>query len=141
MAAHGRLGGLAVKDSSTTSRNISSYLTSIDFSQSADTAEVTTFNSTGRAKIYVPGNKDATFSAEGIYDPVVDGYLNGIVGLTKAYSYYAATTAPASANYVRYTGSAICTGYSGPKAGIGDAVTFSCEFQNTGKITRSTASS
>lgn len=138
--AHGRIGGFSIRDSSSTWRNISSYLNSVDFSQAADTAEVTTFNTTGKAKVYVPGNKDATISADGKWDPTVDGYLNGILGLQKNYTYYSNTTSSANTNFVRYSGSAICTSYETATSVDGE-VTFSAEFQNTGRITRSTASS
>lgn len=46
---------------------LSNYLNSIDISRSADTAESTVFNSSG-FKSYVSGNKDATLSAEGLFD-------------------------------------------------------------------------
>ncbi len=138
--ASGRNGGFMLADGSTTKRNISSYLNSVDFSRAADTAEVTTFNTTQNAKVYLPGNKDASISFEGKFDPTVDGYLAGALNKVKAFTYYTNSTAPAVTTFVRYSGSCILTKYD-----IGtpndDAVSFSCDAQVTGAITRSTASS
>lgn len=138
--AHGHKAGFSVKDATTTWRNISQYLNSVDFPRTADTAEVTTFNTSTSSKAYVPGNKDATLSLEGKWDPTVDGYLSGILGKQRAFTYYPNTTSSVNTNFVRYSGNAICTAYN-PPASVDDAVSFSAEFQVTGTITRSTASS
>lgn len=45
--------------------DLSSYFSSVTASGTADTAEVTTFGLNSKA--YIPGNKDATVSAEGFY--------------------------------------------------------------------------
>ena len=136
---HGKLGGLMWADGSTTKRNISEFLTSIDFPRTADTAEVTTFNSTQDAKAYVAGLQDRTFSFEGKFDPVVDGYLDGAHNKSKPFTYYINSTST-GANFVRYSGNEILTGYD-IATSIDDAVTFSCEAQCSGAVTRSTASS
>lgn len=138
--ASGRNGGFMIADGTTTKRNISSYLKSVDFSRAADTAEVTTFNTTQNAKVYLPGHKDATISFEGNFDPTVDGYLNGALNKVKAFTYYANSTLSTVTTFVRYSGSCILTSYdiSTPSD---DANAFSCEAQVTGAITRSTASS
>lgn len=70
--------------------NMSNYLKSFEAPQSADTAETTVFNSSG-AKSYVPGNKDATLSGEGIFDAAnIDNTLKTALGSTtpKVWTYW-----------------------------------------------------
>ncbi len=66
------------------------YLNSFDPSLAADTAETTVFNSSNY-KSYLGGNKDATFSAEGLFDEDnMDSTLNTALGSTaaKVWSYW-----------------------------------------------------
>lgn len=61
-------------------RNITGYLNKIDSPYSADTAETSTFGSDN--KTYLAGMKDATLSAEGLYDGdvgAVDEQLNTVL--------------------------------------------------------------
>jgi len=60
--------------------NITGYLNKIDAPYTADTAETSVFGID--AKTYIPGMKDATLSAEGLYDgdtDAVDQLLSGIL--------------------------------------------------------------
>ncbi|MCK9601393.1 MAG: hypothetical protein M0R06_20295 [Sphaerochaeta sp.] len=135
---HSKISKFFIYDSSTTIRDISAYLTSIDFPQTADTAEVTAF-STGAtpSKDYVAGFKDATITIEGNWDATIDGYLEGIVGLDSTadrYHYYPESTA---AGKVHYSGPAILNSYN-PRSAVADAAKFTAGFQCKGYITRST---
>jgi len=136
----GRNGGLMLADGSTTKRNISSYLTSIDYANAGDSIDVTTFNSTQSAKTYVPGLRDRTISFDGFADPTCDGYLNGAFNKIKPFSYYASSTASTNTNFIRYSGNGILTKYDF-KTSVDGAVEFSGEIQITGSVVRSTASS
>jgi hypothetical protein len=127
---HGKNTVFKVDDSGGTLRTISAYVTSVDFPQTADTAETTAFGSTNKS--YVAGVKDATVSIEGIWDPTVDGYLYGIVGQTVSIEY---GPEGATALDKKYTCEAICTNYT-PPSSIDDAVKFSAEFQVSGAVTR-----
>lgn len=63
--------------------NITGYLNKIDAPYTADTAETTVFGID--AKTYIPGMKDATLSAEGLYDgdtDAVDQLLSNILAGT-----------------------------------------------------------
>lgn len=136
---HGKTAGYGLFDSSTTYRNITTYLTSISFPYSADTAEVTTFNTTNYTKAYVAGNKDGTISIEGKWDTTIDGYISGIVGLSKGFKYFPATTDANSTagDFINKNGNAICTSYN-VDSSIDDAVSWSAEFQVTGTVSRTT---
>jgi len=137
---HGKKTGFHVTDSSTTLRNITQFLNSVEISKTGDTAEVTTFNTTNATKAYLGGLKDATLSLEGKWDATVDGYLDGIVGLAKTYYLQVPSTDASAADFVQYTGTCIMTAYSGPAASVDDAVTFTADFQLSGSQVRTAGS-
>lgn len=124
--SHGKNSTFSIDNSGGSPTDITAYLTNIDFSQSVDTAEVSTMGNTSKA--YVAGLKDATISIEGKWDSTIDGILFGILGLTGTFAYV-----PYSG--VTYSGECICTSYN-PPSDIGDAVSFSAEFQITGNVGR-----
>ena len=135
----GRDGGLNIADNSSTLRNISAYLTNVGFPQSADTIEVATFGSSGNAKQYVIGLKDSTLSLEGIWDPTVDNYLNGILGATvsKTWHYFPNTTDKTQTDFIKYSGKGYLTSYE-LDTPVDGMVGFSGEIQVTGAVTRTT---
>lgn len=133
--SHGSRAALFLADSGGVSRDISAYLNSTGITQTVDTAEVTTLGDT--AKDYIPGLKDGTFPLEGKFDPTLDGYLSGIVGVNvtpRAFIYYPAGTATGQPTY---SGSAILTSYD-IGTSVDDAATVSGELQVTGGATRGT---
>ena len=130
---HGKSAHFEIADSGDASRDISAYCDTVDFPRTADTAETSTFGST--SKSYLAGLKDATISISGIWDPTVDGYLDGIVGLdSQAFIYGPAGN---TAGNIKYSGNCICTAYN-PPADLSKANTFSASFQITGDVTRGT---
>lgn len=130
---HGKSADFRIDDSGGTLRDISAYCDNVDFPQTADTAEVTTFGDS--SKEYVVGLKDSTISISGSWDATADGYLAGIVGgAAGSFQYGPAGT---TGGNIKYTGEAICTSYS-VTAPVGDKVSFSAEFQVTGAVTRGT---
>lgn len=132
---HGKNTVFSIDDSGGTLRNLSAYLDSIDFPQTVETADVTTFGDA--AKEYIVGLKDSTISISGSYDPgaTCDGYLAGIVGGAAGTFEYGPQGS--TGGFVKYTGEAILTSYQ-ITGSVGDKVTFSAEFQVTGAVTRTT---
>lgn len=129
---HGKQAVFKVDDSGGVLRDISTYINSVDMPKSADTAETSTFGSA--SKSYVPGLKDAQINIEGLWDPTVDGYLDGIVGKAASFEYGPAGSAGGS---IKYSGECICTSYN-PPTNLSDAAKFSASFQVTGDVTRGT---
>lgn len=129
---HGKDLVFSIDDSGGTLREITSYLTSVDFPRTVDTAETTVAGVS--SKTYVAGYKDATISLEGKYDPTVDGYLAGILGLTGSFEYGPAGD---TAGQIKYSGECICTEYNPPTSTDSEA-TWSASFQVTGDVTRGT---
>ena len=124
--SHGKDSTFTIDNSGGTPVDITAYIISVDFPISADTAEVSTMGDS--SKEYIAGLKDATISIEGKWDSTVDNTLYGIMGLTGTFSYV-----PYSG--VNYSGECIMTSYN-VNADIGDAVSFSAEFQVTGNVSR-----
>lgn len=140
MASHGRKAGFHIRQqSSTLATNISSYLTSIDFPRTVDTAEVTTLNTSNGSKTYVTGLNDATISVEGVWSTTPDGIFALLLGASSGTTFWYQTpsTSAVTSPFVQYTGSAIVTAYN-PPSGVGDAVTFSADLQVSGTVTRTT---
>ena len=130
---HGKSAYFSIADSGDVARDISAYLNSVDFPRAADVVEVSCFGSTPKA--YLAGLTDATITIEGRWDPTVDGYLDGIVGLDSQAWIYG--PAGSTGGYVKYSGNCICTAYS-PPANLTEAVRFTASFQVTGTISRGT---
>jgi len=132
--SHGKDAVFKITDAAATLRDISTVLSSVSLSREADTAETSALGTT--AKTYIPGLTDATISIEGMADVTTSGYLEGILGTSKAFEFYPAGTA---VGQVKYSGSAILTSFESA-AEIGGAVTVSGEFQVTGAVTRTVIS-
>lgn len=131
---HGSKAVFKIQDSGGVSRDISAYIRSASLPRSIDTAETTVLGLT--AKTYIPGLHDATISIEGIWDPTVDGYLDGIAGFATArtWEYHPQGTASGT---IKYSGSCIETSYETSDP-VDDVGTFTAEFQVTGVVTRAT---
>jgi hypothetical protein len=131
-SVHGKGTVVKVGNSAAVLTDISAYTNSEDLSRQADTAETTTFGA--NSKTYIPGLKDGTFSLSGVWDPALDGTMDGILGLSaRAFEIYPAGSASGS---VKYSGNAICTEYSGSNP-VDDAASWSASFQISGDVTRS----
>lgn len=127
---HGKDAVFKITDSGATLRDISNVLNTVSLSREVDTAETSALGDS--AKTYIAGLSDATISIEGMADVTTSGYLEGILGTSKAFEYYPAGTA---SGQVKYSGNAILTSFES-SAEIGGAVTVSGEFQVTGAVTR-----
>lgn len=139
---HGKKTGFKIDNSGGTLTDISAYVNEASLSRSIETAEVTVFGNS--AKQYITGLSDGTISISGSFDSAsastVDGVLSGILGqdATVTFELIPNNATAVSATNPKYTGESIMTSYE-VSASVGEAVTFSAEFQCTGTITRATA--
>jgi len=130
---HGKSTVFKVDDSGATPRDISTAVSSVSFPREVDATETTSFGSNQRT--YIVGLANSTVSVEGYFDSTFDGYLAGIVGAVAGTIEYGPMGSTVS--NIKYTAEAILTSYE-LSSGVGDAVTFSAEFQITGAVTRGT---
>lgn len=130
-ATHGKAAVFKIQDSSGSTQTISAYVTKVELKRVVDTAETTTLGATGKS--YVPGVPDFTLSVEGVFDPIVQGYLDGIVGFATARTFEFGPQGTTS-TLPKYTGSVIATDFT-PASDIGDASKWSFSAQGTGTLT------
>jgi len=134
---HGKSTVFKVDNSGGTLTDISAYVDNVDFPQTVETAETTTFGS--GSKTYIVGLKDSTISISGKWDgaaSAVDVTLSGILGQSATVTFEYGPSGSTAGN-VKYTGECMLTNYS-VSAPVGDVVTFSGDFQVTGAVTRTT---
>ena len=130
---HGKSVDFELDDTGGTSRSLSDTLNSVDFPEVTETADTTAFGSSSRS--FIVGLESASISISGLWDATVDGYIKG--GTEPASRSFIYGPAGATGGYVKYTGEAILTNYS-VSSPVGDVVTYSCDLQVTGAVTRGT---
>ena len=130
---HGKSVDFALDDTGGTSRNISDTLNSVDFPEVTETADTTAFGSSSRS--FIVGLESASISISGLWDATVDGYIKG--GTEPASRSFIYGPAGSTGGNIKYTGEAILTNYS-VSSPVGDVVTYSCDLQVTGAVTRGT---
>jgi hypothetical protein len=135
---HGKTSKFSIDNVSGTPVDISAFCDDVSFSRNLDTAEVSTFGNS--AKEYLIGLSDATLSISGKFDAAgastIDAVLSGILGHTATSSFeYVPGGGTVGANNPAYRGECWLTSYDVSGA-IGDAVSFSADFQVSGPITR-----
>lgn len=143
MALHGKGTYFAVEDSGGTMlRDISPYLTSVEFAPSNDTHDVTTFGDEGHE--YLVGLTDGSITLNGFWDKTADvgsaTVLDGLLGLdSPTLGWEFAPEGDTNGN-VLYSGEAVLQDlqYSSP---VADVVTFTATLQISGSITKGTVSS
>lgn len=131
---HGKSGYFRLDNSGGTLTDISSYLDNISFPENVETGETTTFGNA--SKTYVVGLKDSTISLSGKWDSTLDAHLNGVFGQAASLTFEFGP-AGSTGGFVKYTGECLMTSYE-VTTPVGDVVTFSCELQVTGNVTRTT---
>tara|TARA_R100000773_G_scaffold16961_1_gene15481 strand:- start:131 stop:541 length:411 start_codon:yes stop_codon:yes gene_type:complete len=114
--------------------DISAFVNSVDFPETADVAETTTLGDS--SKSYIVGLKDATISLAGLYDSTLDAILGAVVGQSATLSFEYSPEGTTGGN-VKYTGECILTSYS-LSSPVGDVVGFSADLQVSGDVTRGT---
>ena len=121
----------------TTTVDLSSYIDSIDFPSTVETADVTTFGDDDRN--YIVGLRDRTLSLSGSYDPAsnaIDEHLEALLGNATAADFDFGPEGNAT-GATQYSGSAFVTNYN-PSTSVGDKVSFTADLQITGAVTRGT---
>lgn len=122
------------------SKELTSYLDSVELNISGDTAESTTLGAT--AKSYLAGVPDSTISISGKYDSTAttgpDAVLQGLVGSDTASAFEYGPEGGDTGD-VKYSGDCFMTGYK-VTSPVGDVVAFTADFQCTGAITKGTYS-
>jgi len=131
---HGKDSVFKLDDSGGTLTDISSYVNSVDFPETADVAETTVLGDGN--KTYIVGLKDATLSISGLWDSTLDGILGAVVGQSATLSFEYSPEGTTGGN-VKYTGECILTSYA-QSSPVGDVVGYSADFQVTGAVTRGT---
>jgi hypothetical protein len=131
---HGKSSVFKLDNSGGSLTDISTYVNSVDFPETADVAETTTLGSS--SKSYIVGLKDATLSISGLWDATIDGILGAVVGQTASLSFEYSPEGTTSGK-VKYTGECIVTSYS-QSSPVGDVVGFSADMQVSGNVTRAT---
>jgi hypothetical protein len=120
--------------------NLTTYLNSIDLTNSVDMAETSTMGL--EAKTYISGLSDATLSFEGLFDDTATtgphAVLNPLVGGETAVAFEYGPQGN-GAGEQKISGVGFLSSYQ-VSASIGDAVAFSAEFQITGALTYGTFS-
>lgn len=131
---HGKDSAFKLDNASGTLTDISTYVNSVDFPETADVAETTTLGDS--SKSYIVGLKDATLSIAGLWDSTVDGILGAVVGQSATLSFEYSPEGTTGGN-IKYTGECILTSYS-QSSPVGDVVSYSADFQVSGAVTRGT---
>lgn len=135
---HGRLGVLKIDNSAGTLTDISLYCTNVDYPESLDTPETTTYGAT--AKSYIPGIRDAKASVTANADPTLDALVTGVMGVQGG------TLATVSVEYgpmgnatgnPKYTFECFIANYK-MSTPVGGIVTCTFDLQRTGAHTRAT---
>lgn len=132
--AHGKGGAfqLGSAGSESTLVDLSGFLDDVSFPEEVQTTETTTFGDDSRT--YVVGLKDTTISLTGKFDATPDAQLAGALGNATALNFQYDPIGSTSGN-PRYTGAAFITSYE-ISTSVDDTVTFSCDLQVTGDVTR-----
>lgn len=113
-------------------RDISAYLTGVDYSDEIAALETTVF--TKSAKTRIMGLRDASFSLQGNWDATVDGYLSGHPSGLRSWEF---GPAGLTGGLVKYSGEGVLTNYrvSDPVDGL---VTWTADLAVSDTITRGT---
>ena len=131
---HGKDSVFKLDNASGSLTDISSYVNSIDFPETADVAETTVLGDDN--KTYIVGLKDATLSLAGLWDSTIDGILGAVIGQAATLSFEYSPEGTASGK-VKYSGECILTSYA-QSSPVGDVVGYSADFQVSAAVTRGT---
>lgn len=137
MSIHGKDSYFGVEDSTgTTLRNLTPYLTSIDFNQGNDTHDDTTMGAEGHT--YRPGLTDGSINIAGIWDKTAttgaDTVLQSLVGveITVGFEYGPEGNTAAA---VKKSGECVLETYN-ESAPVADLVTWTASFKISGSVTK-----
>ena len=131
---HGKDSVFKLDNSGGSLTDISAYINSVDFPDTADVAETSVLGAS--SKSYIVGLKDSTIAIAGLCDSTVDGILGAVVGQSATLSFEYSPEGTTGGN-IKYTGECILTSYS-QSSPVGDVVSYSADFQVSGDVTRGT---
>lgn len=140
--AHGKDSYFSIEDSAaSTLRNISPHVTSVNFDQSNDTHDNTTFGAEGHT--FAGGLTNGKITVAGLWDKTAstgsDTVFQSLVGLdavTVGFEYGPEGNGSGS---VKYSGECILESYN-QSAPVADLVTFQAVLQISGSVTKGTFS-
>lgn len=127
----GKVSVFKLDDSGATLRDISAYVSNVDFPRDVDTPETTAFGNDDRT--YITGLAGATISVTGFWDETFDGYFASAVGQDATLSFEYGPQG-GSAGDVKYSGECIITSYT-VGAAVDGVASLSMDLQVTGAIT------
>jgi len=120
-------------------QTVTTYITSIDFSESIDELKTTTIGSTNHS--YLVSFGDCEIKLEGIWDPTLDGILAGLSAAFRAGTLTSASfeygPAGSTGGYVKVLGECVLTEYNRPTEAE-DLTTWSASLHVSGNITVTT---
>jgi hypothetical protein len=132
---HGKGAVFKIDNAGGTLQILTTYIDSIEFDNSVDTAESTTMGA--EAKTYLSGQSDATLSITGKFDGTATTgphvILSGLVGLETTSSFEIGPEGT-TAGKQKILGECFLTDYKASMP-VGDVVSFSADFQVTGAVT------
>ena len=131
---HGKDSVFKLDNSGGSLTDISAYINSVDFPETADVAGTSVLGAS--SKSYIVGLKDSTIAIDGLWDSTVDGILGAVVGQSATLSFEYSPEGTTGGN-IKYTGECILTSYS-QSSPVGDVVSYSADFQVSGDVTRGT---
>ncbi len=128
--SHGKSAIFQLDNASAALTDISTSVSSVTFTPTADSAETSTLGTT--SKSYIPGLKDCTISLTGLYNSTIAAIFNSALGntTTKSFQY---DPQGSSAGNDRWTGECFCTSFN-VDTNLGGAATWSADLQVTGAV-------
>lgn len=114
----------------------SEYFDEISMPREMDEVDTTAFGNSGN-RSFLPGLKEATFTASGNWDTTIDAHLEGIFDNQDTVEFEYCPIANTSGN-VKYTGSFFLTSYEAGSASVGEKSRFSITARITTAVTRTT---
>lgn len=138
---HGKDAYFAVEDSAgSTLRNLSPYVSTVDFAQDVEAADVTVFGSEGRT--WRPGLTAGTISVSGLWDDTADVgtqiVLQSLAGVETSVGFEYGPEGN-GAGAVKLSGECVMTQYT-QNVDVGDMVRFTAQFNISGSVTVGTFS-
>jgi hypothetical protein len=132
---HGSKAGFKLGTSATptTVVDYSTYFHVVQFPQTRDTAETTTFGSL--AKSFIPGLRDTTMTADAYYSTTLDSAMSDIFYNNAVVTFNYAPAGVGVVGTPLYTGTCFCTHFESD-SDVGGVGKVSVHFQITGTPTR-----
>lgn len=131
---HGSDSVFKLDNASGSLTDISSYISNVDFPETADVAESSVLGAS--SKTYIVGLSDSSISFSGFYDATFDAIAGAVVGQSATLSFEYSPEGTGSGK-PKYTGESIMTSYA-LSSPVGDIVAFSADLQVSGAVTRAT---